>query len=278
MVDRAARALPHFDSARRQIRARMAGATSLFVAMDYDGTLFPSAERPELPRPTDETVSVLGSLARTPGVRVAVLSGRGLEELRGLLPVQELALAGLHGLETWPPIRAHTGRIDVHRVRADLDRLLLMVQERLRGAPGPRIEDKRHAVTFHFSGVPKAAAARMRNAVQAAFREVLEGSSLVLVPGRELLEARIAAVEKGGSARAMQEKIAPGSLAIVIGDDQTDEDFFAVFARDGIPVVVGSPKKTRARYRLRGQEEVIPRLREIETLWRETRGAPQVGG
>jgi alpha,alpha-trehalase len=275
VADRAARALPHFDSARRTIRARMADAASLFVALDYDGTLVPIAGSA---RPTDETVSVLGSLARSPGIRVAVLAGRGLEDLRGLLPVQELALAGLHGLEAWPPIRAHIGRIDIHRVRADLDRLLLAVQERLRGAPGPRIEDKRHAIAFHFGGFPKAAAARMRNAVQAAFRDVLEGSSLVLVPGREMLEARLAVVLKGNSARAIQEKIASGSLAIVIGDEQTDEDFFAAFVEDGIPIAVGSTKKTRARYMLRSQEEVIPRLREIEAMWRESRKASQAGG
>jgi len=266
-----------FDAAKRSIRARMAKAAALFVALDYDGTLVPIAENSGQTRPTEEMIAALASLARTPGIRAAVLSGRGLEELRGFLPVQELALAGLHGLETWPPIRAHTGRIDVHRVRADLDRLLLSVKEKLGDAPGPRIEDKRHAVAFHFRGFPKTAAARMRAAVQAAFGEALEGSSLVLVPGKEMLEARVAGVEKGSCARAMQGKMAPGSLALVLGCDLTDEDLFAAFARDGITIGVGSSKKTRARYVIRAQAEVILRLREIEATWRETRPAGEAG-
>ncbi len=248
----------------------MAKASSLFLALDFDGTLVPIVERPEMARPSEEAIGVLSSLARIPGNRVAVISGRGLEELRGLLPVQELALAGLHGLETWPPIGRRSGRIDVHRLRADLDRLVLVLKEKLGAAEGPRIEDKRHAIAFHFRGIPRAAAAKMRTAVQAAFRETVEKSSLVLVPGKEVLEARIAGVEKGSCARAMQEKIAPGSLPIVIGDDITDEDLFAAFAKDGITIVVGKPRKTRARYVIERQEEVVPLLRELETIWRET--------
>ena len=258
-------------SARRAIRARMAKAASLFLALDFDGTLVPIVERPELARPSEEMIAAITSLARIRGVRVMVISGRGLEELRGLLQVQELALAGLHGLETWPPISRQSARIDVHRLRADLDRLLFVLREKLGSAEGPRIEDKRHAIAFHFRGIPRPAAARMRTAVQAAFRETVEESNLVLVPGKEVLEARIAGVEKGSCARAMQEKIASGSLAIVIGDDITDEDLFRAFVKDGIAVVVGSPKKTAARYAIERQADVIPWLREVEALWRETR-------
>lgn len=257
-------------SAHRRIRARFAKAPSLFLVLDFDGTLVPIVERPELARPSEETIVALTSLTRTPGIRVAVISGRGLEDLRGLLPVQELALAGLHGLETWPPIGRPSGRIDVHRLRADLDRLVLALKDKLGSAEGPRIEDKRHAIAFHFRGIPRAAAARMRTALQAAFRETAERSSLVLVPGKEVLEARIAGVEKGSCARAMQEKIAPGSLAVVLGDDVTDEDLFVAFAKNGITVVVGKPKKTSGRYEIERQEEVTPWLREVEAMWRET--------
>jgi trehalose-phosphatase len=256
------------DSARRQLRARVGKALSLFLALDYDGTLVPIAERPELARPTQETLDALAKLARAPNVCVVVLSGRGLEDLRNMLPIQELALAGLHGLETWPPIRVNPQRVDVHRVRADLDRLLLALKDRLGSAPSPRIEDKRHAIAFHFRGFPRAEGRRMRTAVQAAFR-ALENSSLVLVPGKEVLEARPSGVNKGSCARSMQERMRPGSLAVVMGDDVTDEDLFRAFERDGITIAVGRAPKTRARYSLKGPAEVIAFLRDIEAARRE---------
>ena len=259
------------EKSRRTVLSRIARAPSLFVAVDYDGTLVPIAPLPELARPSADTLAALVSLARVPNVCVVVLSGRGLEDLRGMLPIQELALAGLHGLETWPPIRVNPQRVDVHRVRIDLDRLLLALKDRLGEATSPRIEDKRHAIAFHFRGFPRAEGRRMRTAVQAAFR-ALETSSLVLVPGKEVLEARPAGVNKGSCARSMQERMRPGSLAVVMGDDVTDEDLFGAFAKDGITIAVGRAPKTRARYTLKGPSEVVALLREIEAVRREPAG------
>ncbi len=172
MRQRPKQGLPELSaSRRRRVHDRILSAASLFVALDYDGTLVPIAARPELARPPERTLAVLASLSETAGIFVAVVSGRNLEVLRAFLPVPNLALAGLHGLEMWPQVDRPASRTDVHVVRADLDRLVAAVRERLSGQKLPRIEDKRHGVTFHYRGESPSAAARMRAAVRAAFAD-----------------------------------------------------------------------------------------------------------
>ncbi len=271
MRQRPKQGLPELSaSRRRRVHDRILRAASLFVALDYDGTLVPIVARPELARPSEQTLAVLASLAGTPGIFVAVVSGRNLEVLRAFLPVPNLALAGLHGLEMWPQVDRPASRTDVHVVRADLDRLVAAVRERLSGQKLPRIEDKRHGVTFHYRGESPSAAARMRAAVRAAFAEMEAGASIVLVRGKQAIDARPAGVDKASSIRAMYEQLTPGALPIVLGDDVTDEDLFAAFADDGVAVRVGKgSRKTHAHYMLRSPAEVVDWLAEIEKLWRE---------
>ncbi len=270
MAARSQRAPAQLERARAEIRGRVARAKSLFVALDYDTAILTGGSGGGNTQPVEDAIEVLAFLAKSPGIQVAAFSARGLEELRTHLPVAELALGGLHGLETWPQAPRRASRIDIHAVRADLDRLIYFIRERIGTGTLPRIEDKRHAIVFHFKGFPRTDAARMQKVVRAAFEEVGERSTLLLVPGPQLLEARIAGVEKGPSVRAMQERVAPRSLAIVLGDEATEEGFFTAFPDDAVTVrVAARPLKTRARYRAKNADEALAWLREVGMVWRE---------
>jgi hypothetical protein len=182
-------------------------------------------------------------------------AGRGLG-IRGLLPVQEPG-ARLHGLEAAD--RAPTGRIDIHRVRGDSP-----VAVRGAGAsqaPPGRIET---------SGTPSrstSAASRRRRPRHAQRRAGrlpgrAGGPSLVLVPAGKCW--RPGSRWSEGNARGRW-KIAPGSLGRD-GDELADEILRCLRGgRD--PVAVGSTKKPG---RVTCCEREIPRLGEIEAMWRET--------
>jgi len=273
MATRSKKSPTDLASVKGRLHTRIAKAPSLFIALDYDGTLVPIAERPELAKPTEETVKILQTLSTTSGVCLAVVSGRNLEILRGFLPIPNLVLAGLHGLEVWPLVDRPASRIDVHVVRAGLDRLIEAVKEKVEGGQLPRIEDKRHGVSFHFRGENPPVATKMRSLVTAAFREIEEGSGLILVAGKQVLEARPEGVDKGTSTLAIQDQLAPGSLPIIVGDDITDEDLFDAYAKKGITVRVGGgTKKTSARYALKKPADLVAWLGEIEAVWRERGG------
>jgi trehalose-6-phosphatase len=53
----------------------------LLLLLDDDGTLVEIAPRPELARPTQELVHVLGRLSSLPGLALVVVSGRSLKNL-----------------------------------------------------------------------------------------------------------------------------------------------------------------------------------------------------
>ncbi len=271
MAARKGRQPTELEKSRRSIKAKIIGASSLFLALDYDGTLVPIVARPEMARPTEATIAILESLSQTPGIKLAIVSGRSLEVLRRFLPIPNLILSGLHGLEIWPQVNRLASRTDVHAVRVDLDRLLFALQEKVGGGKPPRIEDKRHALAFHFRGEKPTVAARMRKVVREAFDEIKEGARIKLVPGKQVLEARAENVDKGESTRSMWEQLAPSSLPIVLGDDVTDEDLFGAFSDVGITVRVGkAAQKSQAKYFLKSPADVITWLGEIQAMWRAT--------
>ena len=62
--------------------AALAARRPLLVASDYDGVLAPLADVPSEAFPEPGTAEVLGRLSASPDVTVALVSGRGLADLR----------------------------------------------------------------------------------------------------------------------------------------------------------------------------------------------------
>ncbi len=76
----------------------------LAIMLDYDGTLTPIVARPEEAQLDAEGLQTLVDLATHPQIRLALISGRSVEQLQGfidsILP-QPILLAGLHGGQVW---------------------------------------------------------------------------------------------------------------------------------------------------------------------------------
>jgi hypothetical protein len=119
------------------------------IFSDFDGTLSPIVEDPELAEPVAGVPSLLAELARRYAV-VAVVSGRPVAFLAARLPASVL-LAGLYGLE----VQRHGERqIDpeAERWRA----VVSVTVTRLRAAapPGVLVEPKGLSVTCHYRTNP----------------------------------------------------------------------------------------------------------------------------
>ena len=67
----------------RALKASAARGEGLLLALDFDGTLARLRRRRDAPRLPARRRALLRSLARTPGVRVLIVSGRELADLRG---------------------------------------------------------------------------------------------------------------------------------------------------------------------------------------------------
>lgn len=216
---------------------------SLFI--DFDGTLVPLVDHPDLVRADAELIELLGALhARFPG-RIAVVSGRSLEQLDRMIgPIaRDLALAGSHGAEV---------RRDGHLVEPPrpegLDPAIAEVRAYGAGHPEMFIEEKSHGVAMHYRVAPILEEPVKRRAYAIAERHGLE-----VQPGKMMVEIRGPGWNKGEAVAAlMAEPPMAGSRPVVIGDDLTDEPALLLAGEMGGfgVIVAGGGRETAALHAL----------------------------
>jgi alpha,alpha-trehalase len=226
------------------------------VFLDYDGTLTPIVARPELAVLGDKTRAVLARLAEQ--CTVAILSGRDLPDVRGLVDVDGLWYGGSHGLELLGPEGQHheaEGAAEIEPVlRSAAARLAPLVAE----VPGAWVEEKRFALAVHHRASPEDQVPRLREIVDSV---VDESHGVHASGGSKVFEIRPDLAWDKGRALAFVMEVTgahpPGVLPVYIGDDVTDEDAFLAVRAEGLGIVVGGElAETAALHRLDGPDEV----------------------
>jgi len=271
-----------------EIAGRLAGRR-LALFLDYDGTLSPIVQRPELALLPEAARAVLRRLAaRMP---VAILSGRLREDVAALVGLPQLIYAGSHGFDiagpppasggpatgespptAAPPLRHEVGQ----GVPARLARVAECLRRELAGIDGVLIEDKRFAVAVHYRLVDARDLPRVEAAVDRAAADPAEpeggGGRLRKTGGKKVWELRPDVDwDKGGALLWLLGRLGPDHLdavPIFLGDDVTDEDAFAAVAsRGGIGILIAEePRATAAAYRLRDPGEALEWLARLAEL------------
>jgi len=241
------------------IRVHLSGGPVL-VALDFDGTLTEIDEDPAAPRLTGERRA---ALARLPGPRrrLAIVSGRALEDVRSRVLVPEAIYIGNHGLEIAGP---GVARRPPEEVAERLARLLELAADRLEGGPdGVRVEDKTWTATLHVR--PRGDARRLA-LVEDRLRDLVEEAGFALRSGKASWEIRPTdAFDKGDAVRYVIDAIPDGSAerALYVGDDETDEDAFRALPTAITARVGDRDVETAAQYRLADPAEVYGLLEAL---------------
>lgn len=238
-----AHGLKYLLAASRRPLLRSLVTGPCLLAFDFDGTLVPLRDRPELVELAPQTRRQLAALARR--VPVCVISGRSRPDVARLLrPVPLFALYGNHGAE---PHR------EASRFRAAARLWLRSLRESLAGAPGVVLEDKRVSLAVHFRASPNRQAAR-RAIVDAIGH--LEGP-VRIVPGKAVLNVVHSNAPHKGDALELAAKRARAQHVLYVGDDENDEDVFGIAKHHGwLTARVGRSPRSAAAYFLRNQGEV----------------------
>jgi len=225
---------------------------------DFDGTLVELASTPDgifVPRSVPD---ILAALRRATNGAVAVVSGRGIDNIDSFLQMPDLPVAGMHGAER----RDSNG--DVQRIGFNDERLLRMehaLEKVVNANPGMLLEIKGAALALHYRNAadrePVARAATEKLVAQYA-------DAYVLQPGKMVYEIKPKDVDKGRAVRAyMAEPPFTGRKPVFIGDDLTDEKGFAVVNEfDGLSIKIG-PGDTVARARIESVELLLDWLQVI---------------
>ncbi|MFL6843449.1 MAG: trehalose-phosphatase [Allosphingosinicella sp.] len=237
---------------RRPPPLSISGGTALFL--DFDGTLVELAEVPDAIDVPSGLRPLLGRLAGRFEGRLAIVSGRALDDLQGHLGGSGVVLAGSHGAELLYP--------DGRQVPVAVPSGLAAAREAIRGfanrTEGLLVEDKPAGAALHYRLAPE------REDEAIAFVEELAGrSGFAVQRGKMVVELRPAGADKGAALRRlMAEPPFAGGRPVFVGDDLTDEEAFRAAAElGGEGVLVGPPRATAARARL---EDVAAVTRWLE--------------
>ena len=218
--------------------------------LDLDGTLAPIAERPEDVGPDRRRNDLLSRLASRMNGRLAVVSGRSLDDIDRILEGRVACAAAIHGLVR-RDARGVVGEAPPHPGLASARATL---KDFAAGDPRLLVEDKSLSLTLHYRLAPD----RAQDAVDLAER-LATVTGLTLQPGDMVVELRTPGASKGDAIRAfMTEAPFKGAQPIFLGDDLTDEHgFFAVRQMGGYGVLIGPQRRTTAIYRMDGVEEAL---------------------
>lgn len=229
--------IPGRELARRS--ADLAALRPLLLVADFDGTLARLVMDPWGATVVPGARRALRRIAGTPGVHVALLSGRIVGDLAARTRVGGAIYLGNHGVER--ALLPRGGRAESLRpvtdgslaaYEPDAERLAVEVA---RSIPEPWliVERKGPSVAFHFRSAPDVPAARLR--VLEAIGRADAARRFVRFPGRRIVELRPpGAAGKRDTLRSLVDELRPAAV-FMLGDDAADAEAFLVLRelRDG---------------------------------------------
>ncbi len=246
----------------------------LLIFLDYDGTLTPIVRTPERAVISAATKNELALLSQDPCCKIAIISGRSLEDVRSKLVLKNVVYSGNHGLEIkGPGIRYAQALPSSHR--ASLLALKRDLGKKIAVFRGAFIEDKGLALTLHFRQVSPGEVAALKDVFYGIVKPYVTKHTVEIKAGKRVLEVRpFIAWDKGKVvvwllARKKFTGPANGYVPIYIGDDRTDEDAFKAIGHSGITIRVGKLRSSCAQYYVNNSVEVRKILVKIAHILRE---------
>jgi len=241
---------PEWPSGLARSLATLCAAPHLLVCTDYDGTLAPIASRPEDAQLLPGALALLEALAYAPATRVAVISGRSLQDLRrhsGAEP--PVILIGSHGAES---SLDHLPAVGADQLVL-LDRLHTELERLCDGAPGAWVERKPFSAVVHVRQCDRADAGRL-------LAEIRTGAALwpglQVTSGKEVLELSVVTTNKGEALTRVRDAWGTNPRVLYIGDDVTDEMAFGALRATDVGVKVGA-EPSIAQYRVASEASAL---------------------
>lgn len=252
-----------------RLRDELREAEALLVCLDFDGTLAPIVEESTAAEMTPANRGALAALANEPAVTVAVVSGRALADVRQRVDRADV-VAGNHGLEL-----ARDGRTAVHPIAEKRSRTLAHVcsilEAHFEAVPNCRVEDKGLTGTVHVRSVPDAAREYVRRTTRSVVDRVAD-DDLECATGKRVIEiVPQLAWDKGDAVELVEGDLSDGTFTVYAGDDAADEDAFDAVEPEGLGVLVGPERVSRASRRVGSPSGVAALL-----WWLASTGADQL--
>ena len=246
-----------------EVSRRLKEAGRVLLLCDYDGTLTPIVDKPELADLPERTKQLLSDLSHQGRFTVGIISGRALADLRQRVGISSIIYAGNHGLEIEGP-----GMWFINPLAEEMRPVFRLIHQVLSKAlvaiRGVQVEDKGLTLSVHYRMVDEDKSEEVRTIFEKVLDTARSLGKIRITSGKKVYEIRPAVDWDKGKAIALlidkygKPKTKKGVLPIFLGDDTTDEDGFKVVEKHGgISIFVGEESRdSAARYYLKSTVEV----------------------
>jgi len=229
------------------------------LLLDYDGTLVPFAGKPERAKPSDEVITLLKKLARSPKSEVVLISGRDRDTMERWFGHLNIGLVAEHGV--W--VKAKGKEWEMIEIvssgwKGEVRPILELYVNR---TPGSFIEEKEFSLVWHYRKVDHRLGDMRARELANDLLNLTANLNLQVLEGSKVVEVKNAGINKG---RAALHWISTGTwdFILAIGDDLTDEDIFKVLPATAWSIKVRFSAST-ARFNLNFPSQVRSLLKEM---------------
>ncbi len=253
-----------------KLKNRLSGK-SIFLFLDYDGTLTPIAETPEKAVISREAKDLLNKLSKKSHCSVAIISGRALENIKNAVGLKGIIYAGNHGLEIEAPKIKFESQVSP-RLKSIIRHIYEDAVSKFSKIKGVLIEDKELTISVHYRLVDGKDIQEFLSIFNEITCPYIVRDKIKINSGKKVYEIKPPVQWDKGKVvlwlMARQQFVAGENkvLPVYIGDDVTDEDAFKALKRKGLTISVGESRNSNAGYYLKNTEEVIKFLRLISEI------------
>lgn len=238
----------------------IAGAPSVALLLDYDGTLAPFHIDRLQAVPVGGAIDALQDMRVKTDTIVALVSGRPVQEILQLVSDPGVTIIGTHGFE----VRSPDGKISTAAISDRQTEMLdRAYQDAARFIGAGRTERKVATVAAHFRGLDRLDARQHQQDILTRWLEYADRNVVEVRQFNGGIEMRALGRHKGTAVAEFLDGYPDNTLAVYIGDDDTDEDAFrTVKARNGYAIRVGGiTSNTEATGSLNTCEDVVSFLK-----------------
>ena len=235
----------------------------LVFFLDYDGTLTPIVDRPDLAIMAEDMRDAVKAVAKKH--MVAIVSGRMREDVQNLVKIDGIFYAGSHGFDIEGP-----GGFSMIQPKAKesipvVSRLIETLKKELKDVEGALVEEKKFSVAVHYRLVKE----KYWEDIKKVVEKVVKNEDMVRLMSGKMVYEILPNMEwdKGKAIRWIMDamKISWSDSSIVyIGDDVTDEFAFRAIRTRGTGILVADqPKESAADFRVETPDDVKKIFSEI---------------
>ena len=209
-------------------------AETIKLFLDYDGTLADFAPSPDHVLPDQDLINLLSALNKTSNIEVVILSGRRLQHIEQLVPIGDLWRAGTYGIEMISPQGELIERINYRVIRPHLEQIKPKWHTLIDDSEGFYLEDKGWSLALHARDADPDIGSQILLDARDILQECHLGNQFRVLGGDRFLEVAPTIANKG---LAIQYLVDHNDwqdyLLIYLGDDDKDEEAFAVVQKYG---------------------------------------------